>query len=74
MLFDTNGRRIKAEGLRSIGAVKAQFRKAGHYPGTVAELEQLDGFVWAWACECGASLRFTWKGRLYGGLYVTGDH
>ena len=76
MLTDWNGKRLRAHGFKSLAAVKAQFRKAGHSPGSVADLKLVefdsDGTVnrWQWECECGDKLRFFRKGNKFWGLCV----
>jgi len=64
------GKHIKANGFRSLAAVKAQFRKVGHVPGLVADLQVNDDGVSFWVCECGAELRFRKEGKTFNCLDV----
>lgn len=70
MVRTTEGRRVKSNGFRSIAAVKAVFRKAGHFPGAVTELRFNDDGVSFWTCECGAKLRFRQEGKKFNRLDV----
>lgn len=77
MLRTYEGKYIKGNGLKTIQAVKSQFKKAGHEPGTVADLEiSLPGgsavAVYSWACSCGAKLQFEKRGRRFFRLSVIG--
>lgn len=71
MVRTIEGRRLKSNGFRSISAVKAVFRKAGHFPGTVAELQgNTDTGESHWVCECGAKLSFRKEGKKFNRLDV----
>lgn len=72
MLRTWQGKRIKANGFRSIAAVKAQFRKAGCVPGTVADLVTGEDSTFHWDCSCGAKLRFRKDGKTFNGLCIIG--
>jgi hypothetical protein len=65
-----DGRRLKSNGFKSLAAVKAAFRKAGHLPGTAAELSVNWDGVSFWNCECGATLRFRKEGKRFNHLDV----
>jgi|WetSurMetagenome_2_1015567.scaffolds.fasta_scaffold686018_1 hypothetical protein len=70
MLRSVDGKRLKANGFKSVNSVKAQFRKAGHVPGTVAELKVARDNVSFWLCECGAELRFRKEGKFFNRVEV----
>lgn len=77
MLATFDGKRIKGNGFKSLAAVKAQFKKAGHEPGRAADLQtwQEDGergLFCQWQCSCGAKLRFIKQGRTFNRLTVIG--
>ena len=76
MLHDWQGKRLKANGCRSIQAVKSQFRKAGHTPGTVSELVKIhdgeDNILFRWHCLCGATMQFEKQGRTFTRLRTWG--
>ncbi len=68
MLRTWEGKRIRANGFKSIQGVKAQFTKAGHVPGTVAELQKDRDGNFFWVCSCGDKLRFTKEGQRFNRL------
>jgi hypothetical protein len=75
MLRTFEGKYIKGNGFKSIQAVKAQFRRAGHVPGTVADLSKIfngENILYAWQCSCGATLRFEKVGKRFNRLTVIG--
>jgi hypothetical protein len=70
MLRTTEGKRLKANGFRSLAAVKSQFRKAGHVPGLATEIQVNEDGVSFWLCECGAKLRFRKEGKRFNRVEV----
>jgi hypothetical protein len=70
MLQNWQGKRLRANGFKSLAAVKAQFVKAGCVPGKKDDLEALEDNHFQWLCQCGAKLRFAKEGKTFNRLCI----
>lgn len=74
MLTTVEGHRLRRHGFSNVQAVKAQFKKAGHFPQPFPmKTETAEGIRYEWSCSCGAKLRAIRpkKGKIFRDLRIS---